>query len=137
MFMLLLMMIILLSNKPMNIWLVKKLVYATYLYSWSGIGTLKLKVIWTKQPLNTICRNSIIRFEKELDFLQLVRMQFLWFLLSHCLIKVVLQLKIINSWHAFKHTLLEKTVGVGWKYICRRSPTLLSFINEERVQCYI
>ncbi|KAF7825230.1 glycosyl hydrolase 5 family protein-like [Senna tora] len=34
------------------------MVFETHLYSWSGIGTLKLRDIWTKQPLNRICANS-------------------------------------------------------------------------------
>ncbi|KAI5396146.1 hypothetical protein KIW84_062372, partial [Lathyrus oleraceus] len=58
-----------LRKKPMNIDLGKKMVYETHLYSWSGIGTLKLKEIWTKQPLNRICENSIEGLDERAGFL--------------------------------------------------------------------
>ncbi|KAJ1392616.1 Ricin B-like lectin [Sesbania bispinosa] len=58
-----------LRNKPLKIDLGKKLVYETHLYSWSGIGTLKLKEIWTKQPLNRICAQSIRGIDHRAGFL--------------------------------------------------------------------
>ncbi|CAJ1947461.1 unnamed protein product [Sphenostylis stenocarpa] len=39
-----------LYSKPLKIDLGKKMVFETHLYSWSGIGTPKLREIWTKQP---------------------------------------------------------------------------------------
>ncbi|XP_054778445.1 glycosyl hydrolase 5 family protein-like [Prosopis cineraria] len=47
-----------LRKKALNLDIGKKLVFETHLYSWSGIGTLKLDGIWTKQPLNRICAQS-------------------------------------------------------------------------------
>ncbi|PNX56065.1 endoglucanase e1, partial [Trifolium pratense] len=45
------------------------MVFETHLYSWSGIGTLKLKEIWSKQPLNRICANSIRGLDQRAGFL--------------------------------------------------------------------
>lgn len=58
-----------LKSKPLKIDLAKKMVFETHLYSWSGIGTLKLKEIWTKQPLNRICANSIKGINHRTGFL--------------------------------------------------------------------
>ncbi|XP_068477312.1 glycosyl hydrolase 5 family protein-like [Phaseolus vulgaris] len=58
-----------LKSKPLKIDLGKKMVYETHLYSWSGIGTLKLKEIWTKQPLNRICANNIKGIDYRVGFL--------------------------------------------------------------------
>lgn len=58
-----------LKSKPLKIGLGKKMVFETHLYSWSGIGTLKLKQIWTKQPLNRICANSIKGIDHRAGFL--------------------------------------------------------------------
>ncbi|XP_027337388.1 glycosyl hydrolase 5 family protein-like [Abrus precatorius] len=58
-----------LRNRPLKIDLGKKMVFETHLYSWSGIGTLKLKEIWTKQPLNRICANSIKGLDYRVGFL--------------------------------------------------------------------
>ncbi|MED6186825.1 hypothetical protein PIB30_070415 [Stylosanthes scabra] len=58
-----------LKNKPLKINLGNKLVYETHLYSWSGIGTLKLKDIWIKQPLNRICALSIRGLDSRAGFL--------------------------------------------------------------------
>lgn len=58
-----------LRNKPLKINLGKKMVFETHLYSWSGIGTLKLKGIWTKQPLNRVCANNIKALEQRAGFL--------------------------------------------------------------------
>ncbi|XP_028770449.1 glycosyl hydrolase 5 family protein-like [Neltuma alba] len=48
-----------LRKKPLKLDIGKKLVFETHLYSWSGIGTLKLRGIWSMQPLNRICAQSI------------------------------------------------------------------------------
>ncbi|KAK7274536.1 hypothetical protein RIF29_15630 [Crotalaria pallida] len=53
-----------LKKRPLEIDLGNKMVFEVHLYSWSGIGTLKLGDIWTKQPLNRICAKSI----KGLDY---------------------------------------------------------------------
>ncbi|PNX65156.1 endoglucanase e1, partial [Trifolium pratense] len=45
------------------------MVFETHLYSWSGIGTLKLKEIWSKQPLNRICANNIKALDQRVGFL--------------------------------------------------------------------
>ncbi|KAK2353835.1 glycosyl hydrolase 5 family protein [Trifolium repens] len=58
-----------LRRKPLNINLGQKMVFETHLYSWSGIGTLKLKEIWSKQPLNRICANSIRGLDQRAGFL--------------------------------------------------------------------
>ncbi|KAK7292629.1 hypothetical protein RJT34_15480 [Clitoria ternatea] len=58
-----------LRTRPLNIDLGKKMVFETHLYSWSGIGTLKLKEIWTKQPLNRICHYSIRGLDERVGFL--------------------------------------------------------------------
>ncbi|XP_020213289.1 glycosyl hydrolase 5 family protein [Cajanus cajan] len=58
-----------LKSKPLKIDLGKKMVFETHLYSWSGIGTLKLKEIWTKQPLNRICANNIKGIDHRAGFL--------------------------------------------------------------------
>ncbi|KAK4266799.1 hypothetical protein QN277_023673 [Acacia crassicarpa] len=60
-----------LKKKPLNLDLGKKLVFETHLYSWSGIGTLKLKDIWTKQPLNRICARTIRGIDYRAGFLTL------------------------------------------------------------------
>ncbi|KAL1331331.1 hypothetical protein HN51_048601 [Arachis hypogaea] len=58
-----------LKRKPLNINIGNKLVYETHLYSWAGIGTLKLKDIWIKQPLNRICALSIRGLDSRAGFL--------------------------------------------------------------------
>lgn len=58
-----------LRKKPLKIDLGKKMVFETHLYSWSGIGTLKLKEIWTKQPLNRICANNVKAIDYRAGFL--------------------------------------------------------------------
>lgn len=58
-----------LRNKPLNIDIGKKMVYETHLYSFSGIGTLKLRDIWTKQPLNRICANTVRGLDQRAGFL--------------------------------------------------------------------
>ncbi|XP_027905958.1 glycosyl hydrolase 5 family protein-like [Vigna unguiculata] len=58
-----------LKKKPLNIDLGKKMVFETHLYSWSGIGTLKLREIWTKQPLNRICANNVKAIDHRAGFL--------------------------------------------------------------------
>ena len=58
-----------LKRKPFKVDLGKKLVFETHLYSWSGIGTLKLGEIWTKQPLNRICAFSIRGLDYRAGFL--------------------------------------------------------------------
>ncbi|XP_061340173.1 glycosyl hydrolase 5 family protein-like [Gastrolobium bilobum] len=58
-----------LRSKPLKIDLGKKMVYETHLYSWSGTGTQKSKQIWTKQPLNRICADSIRGLEYRAGFL--------------------------------------------------------------------
>ncbi|KAK7276062.1 hypothetical protein RIF29_17194 [Crotalaria pallida] len=58
-----------LRRKPLKIDLGKKLVYEKHLYSWSGIDTLKLKDIWTKQPLNRVCANNIKAMDYRAGFL--------------------------------------------------------------------
>lgn len=60
-----------LKKKPLNIDLGNKLVFETHLYSWSGIGTLKLQDIWTKQPLNRICARTISGIIYRAGFLTL------------------------------------------------------------------
>ncbi|CAJ1950091.1 unnamed protein product [Sphenostylis stenocarpa] len=67
-----------LKSKPLKIDLGKKMVFETHLYSWSGIGTLKLREIWTKKPVNRICTDNIKGIERtELDFSPLTIMQLL------------------------------------------------------------
>ncbi|WVZ17110.1 hypothetical protein V8G54_010092 [Vigna mungo] len=58
-----------LRKRPLKIDLGKKMVFETHLYSWSGIGTLKLKDIWTKQPLNRICANNVKAIDYRAGFL--------------------------------------------------------------------
>ncbi|CAJ1947463.1 unnamed protein product [Sphenostylis stenocarpa] len=58
-----------LKSKPLKIDLGKKMVFETHLYSWSGIGTLKLREIWTKQPVNRICADNIKGIEDRAGFL--------------------------------------------------------------------
>ncbi|QCE03763.1 endoglucanase [Vigna unguiculata] len=58
-----------LRRKPLNIDLGKKMVFETHLYSWSRIGTLKLREIWTKQPLNRICANNVKAIDYRAGFL--------------------------------------------------------------------
>jgi hypothetical protein len=58
-----------LRHKPMDIDLGRKMVFESHLYSWSGIGTLKLKEIWSKQPLNRICANNIKALDQRVGFL--------------------------------------------------------------------
>ncbi|CAJ1947465.1 unnamed protein product [Sphenostylis stenocarpa] len=58
-----------LKSKPLKIDLGKKMVFETHLYSWSGIGTLKLREIWTKQPVNRICADNIKGIEDRVGFL--------------------------------------------------------------------
>ncbi|CAJ1950056.1 unnamed protein product [Sphenostylis stenocarpa] len=58
-----------LKSKPITIDLGKKMVFETHSYSWSGIGTLKLREIWTKQPVNRICADSIKGIEDITEFL--------------------------------------------------------------------
>ncbi|XP_057454557.1 glycosyl hydrolase 5 family protein-like [Lotus japonicus] len=58
-----------LRKKPLMIDLGNKMVFETHLYSWSGIGTLKLKEIWSKQPLNRICSQSIEGLDQRAGFL--------------------------------------------------------------------
>ncbi|KAK7292627.1 hypothetical protein RJT34_15478 [Clitoria ternatea] len=48
-----------LRSRPLKIDLGKKMVFETHLYSSSGVGTLRLKEVWTKQPLNRISANTI------------------------------------------------------------------------------
>lgn len=58
-----------LRDEPLKIDVGKKLVFETHLYSWSGLGTLKLREIWTKQPLNRICANSMRGIDHRAGFL--------------------------------------------------------------------
>ncbi|XP_028769654.1 glycosyl hydrolase 5 family protein-like [Neltuma alba] len=58
-----------LKKRPLHLGLGRKLVFETHLYSWSGIGTLKLKDIWTKQPLNRICARAINGIDHRAGFL--------------------------------------------------------------------
>lgn len=60
-----------LKTKPLNLDVGRKLVFETHLYSWSGIGTLKLKDIWTKQPLNRICARTVTGIDDRAGFLTL------------------------------------------------------------------
>ncbi|XP_061340174.1 glycosyl hydrolase 5 family protein-like [Gastrolobium bilobum] len=54
-----------LRTKPLNIDLGKKMVYETHFYSWSGNG----RQVWTQQPLNRICANSIRGLDERAGFL--------------------------------------------------------------------
>ncbi|XP_024640787.1 glycosyl hydrolase 5 family protein [Medicago truncatula] len=58
-----------LRNNPLKIDLGEKMVYEAHLYSWSGIGTLKLKEFWSKQPLNRICAENIEGLDQSAGFL--------------------------------------------------------------------
>ena len=58
-----------LKRKPLKIDIGKKLVYETHLYSWSGVAILKLKDIWTLQPLNRICANCLEGLDNQAGFL--------------------------------------------------------------------
>jgi len=58
-----------LKSKQLKVDLGKKMVFETHLYSWSGIGTLKLREIWTQQPLNRICAKSIRGIDYRAGFL--------------------------------------------------------------------
>ncbi|KAI4355020.1 hypothetical protein L6164_003838 [Bauhinia variegata] len=58
-----------LKKKPLKVNLGNKLVFETHLYAWSGIGTLKLREIWNKQPLNRICAHSIEGIDERAGFL--------------------------------------------------------------------
>ncbi|CAJ1947457.1 unnamed protein product, partial [Sphenostylis stenocarpa] len=44
------------------------MVFEKHLYSWSRIGTLKLREIWTKQPVNRICADNIKGIEDRAGF---------------------------------------------------------------------
>lgn len=48
-----------LRHHPLKLDIGNKLAFETHLYSWSGIGTLKLQAIWSQQPLNRICSETV------------------------------------------------------------------------------
>ena len=59
-----------LRRHPLKLDIGNKLAFETHLYSWSGVGTLKIQAIWSQQPLNRICAETVESIESKCGFVR-------------------------------------------------------------------